>query len=97
MKKILLSIIIIGLTGCLNTVVTLNSSPKEEKYAKKIMYPSLGLGMIELNRYQSMISECKDTGVNTVHIYRTALDSTIHFLIGGIYTSRSVDIHCGKK
>ena len=95
-KGIILLLFILSFSGCLNTVIHLNSNQMEPKPVKNIAYPSLALGLVELKKFKGQLTYCKDTGIQTVHIFRNARDSILHFIIGAFYTSRSIEIHCEK-
>lgn len=100
MKKtaiILLSVFIS--LGCMNTIVYYKKptdDPKAKiKENKNVRYQSVGLGMYELKKPVTPNSDCKN-GVDHIHIQRDWLDSITHFLIGGLYTSRSIKLYCKK-
>ena len=96
MKKIIfLLLLILVVSNCQTTVIQIqpgveiaNASPNQKK-----RYGTIGFGYIEVNKQNP--SNCGQN-VRKVVIQRDWLDCIIHTLIGGIYTTRSVDVYCGE-
>ena len=97
MKRFLiLFVFTMSISGCLNTVVHLDDGQMVKKPEKKIMYPSVAAGMVELKKFRGTRNYCTDKGIHTVRIYRGAVDSIIHFIGGIFYTSRTIEINCNS-
>lgn len=89
---VLMSIV---LSNCQTTVIQINpSSEPMIQPSGKVRYGSAAFGYIDVTKnYESPCGQ----NVNQVVIRRDWLDSLIHFAIGGIYTTRSVDVYCSGK
>lgn len=82
-------------SNCQTTVIQI--SPSSEPLGKptsKVRYGSAAFGYIDVTKnYESPCGQ----NVNQIVIQRDWVDSLIHFAIGGIYTTRSVDVYCAGK
>ncbi|MEM7183637.1 MAG: hypothetical protein AAF518_22205 [Spirochaetota bacterium] len=69
------------------------NSPAEEPVAelKPIRYVSLGFGIYE---YSKAIEPACGQSLQRITMKRDWIDFTIHWFFGGIYSERSVYIHC---
>lgn len=70
-----------------------NEAP-DRKETEKQTYASLGLGIYEYTKPKE--ASCGND-VEKLIIKRNAVDATIYFLIGGIYTQRSIYVYCKDK
>jgi hypothetical protein len=69
------------------------NAPKEaNKTGLSQTYASLALGIIEVSGAKTPV--CGEKGVSMVTTKMTAVDVAIHFLAGGIFTSRKVTATC---
>lgn len=97
MKNLIWITIIVFFTFnyCQTTVIKINPSSEPIKEATgKVRYGSAVFGNIDITKnYESPCGQ----NVNQVVIRRDFLDSLIHFAIGGIYTTRSVEVFCNGK
>lgn len=98
MKSVIFSIALLGLgflVNCQTTVIQINpSSEQTAQPTGKVRYGSAVLGNIDITKnYESPCGQ----NVNKVVIRRDLIDSIIHFAIGGIYTTRSVEVYCSGK
>jgi hypothetical protein len=90
----LLFVSIIILSSCQTVEYKISgNAPKEaNKTGLSQTYASLALGIIEVSGAKTPV--CGEKGVSTVTTKMTAVDVVIHFLAGGIFTSRKVTATC---
>ncbi len=93
--QLLLAFGILVLSHCQTTIIQINpSSEPMIQPTGKVRYGSAAFGYIDISKnYESPCGQ----NVNQVVIRRDWLDSVIHFAIGGIYTTRSVEVYCSGK
>jgi hypothetical protein len=97
MKKFtitLFAILITLLTNCQTVVIQINPGVEIKNAApnQKKRYGTVGFGYIDITKDND--SACGQN-VRKIVIERDWLDCIVHFFIGGLYTTRSVDVYCG--
>lgn len=88
-------ILILGFYNCQTTVIQINPGVEITNAVpeQKKRYGTVGFGYFDITKENE--SKCGQN-VRKVVIQRDWLDCVIHTLIGGIYTSRSVEVYCGE-
>lgn len=86
--------------GCQTTVLhfeppateteQLASNPEQEP-TLSVNYVSLGLGIYEFSKSPKI--PCPNQ-IQKIVISRNWLDATIHFFVGGVYSTRRIDFYC---
>ena len=101
LKKIFISLVLVLFVtagaNCHKTTIKVKPQQhpdyiREAKLEKKVRYKSLFLGVKELSTAEP--EQCPENRAETVIIKRDLIDSVIHVLIGGVFTTRSVELYC---
>lgn len=103
LSQALIALVLAGAVSCHTTIIETNpQSPEgpENQVAEdgkapdyEETYISLGLGIYEYSEPDYV--PCPG-GVKSVKMERNVLDTVIHFFVGGIYTTRHVQVVCNK-
>ncbi len=91
---------VLGAAACQTTVLHFvppenrGRSLKDREPALSETHVSLGLGIYEYSK--SPQNPCPDS-LESIVIRRDWLDATIHFFVGGVYTTRRIEFYCRKS
>jgi len=89
-------VILCAFSSCQTTTVVFNENeplPMPEQLNVQQRYSSLALGIIELSDPQT--TTCPpEKNVSRVVVHRGFIDLLIHASIGGIYTTRTIEVYC---
>ncbi len=84
-------------SGCQTTTIvfdTVKPAPLKLLPDNERRYASMALGIYELSKPET--ATCSDVPAKVV-IRRNVVDALIHATIGGIYTTRSIEVYCGEE